>query len=150
MRSSWADPVGWAGLAKVAPNATAELVLVAGRIDAIDRQLARLEAENTQGRLLGAWSVVSTPLILLLVASLFLPQSFSRPMTAITVLVIILAVEAFARGFFIAFYVRVVIFFAVVNIVVAYLGNWQFATMCLLSLLAIVVLVVNIRDARRG
>lgn len=150
VRSSWADPVGWAGLAKVAPNATAELVLVAGRIDAIDRQLARLEAENTQGRLLGAWSVVSTPLILLLVASLFLPQSFSRPMTAITVLVIILAVEAFARGFFIAFYVRVVIFFAVVNIVVAYLGNWQFATMCLLSLLAIVVLVVNIRDARRG
>jgi hypothetical protein len=227
VRASWGDPVGWAGLGKAAPNPEAELVLVESRIEAIDLQLSRLEAENTQGRLvlaeaaaglapnapevrgleeqerqlvdsrmtavrlrderermeralrdgaptvgphahlshrrlplsasargrarlLGAWSVISTPLILLLIASLFLPQSFSRPAMAIVMLVAILAVEAFARGYFLAFFVRLLIVFAVANLVVAYLQNWQFVTMCVFAALAVIVLVVNIRDARRG
>ena len=227
VRASWADPVGWAGLGKVAPNPVAELAFVESRIEAIDRQLARLEAENTQerlllgeaaaglgpdapevralkeqerqlvesrmsavrlrderqrmeralsdgtpvvgphahlshrrlplsanargrARLLSAWSVVSTPIILLLIASLFLPQSFSRPLTAMVMLVVVLAVEAFARGYFVAFYLRLVIVFAIANLLIAYVQNWQFATMCLFVALAIIVLVVNIRDARRG
>jgi hypothetical protein len=227
VRASWGDPVGWAGLGKAAPNPEAELALVESRIEAIDLQLARLEAENTQGRLviaeaaaglppnapevraledrerelvdsrmaavrlrderermeraltdgvpvvgphahlshrrlplsasargrarlLGAWSVISTPLILLLIASLFLPQSFSRPVMAIGMLIAILAVEAFARGYFLAFFVRVLIVFAVANLVVAYLQNWQFVTMCVFAALAVIVLIVNIRDARRG
>jgi hypothetical protein len=227
VRASWGDPVGWAGLGKAAPNPEAELALVESRIEAIDLQLARIEAENTQGRLviaeaaaglppnapevraledrerelvesrmtavrllderermeralrdgvpavgphahlshrrlplsasargrarlLGAWSVISTPLILLLIASLFLPQSFSRPAMAIGMLIAILAVEAFARGYFLAFFVRVLIVFAVANLVVAYLQNWQFVTMCVFAALAVIVLVVNIRDARRG
>lgn len=227
VRASWGDPVGWAGLGKAAPNPRAELALVESRIEAIDLQLSRLDAENTQGRLvvaeaaaglapnapevraledqerdlvasrmaavrlrderermeravrdgipaagphahlshrrlplsasergrarlLGAWSVISTPLILLLVASLFLPQSFSRPAMAIVMLVVILAVEAFARGYFLAFFVRLLIVFAIANLVVAYLNNWQFVTMCVFAGLAVIVLIVNIRDARRG
>ena len=227
VRASWGDPVGWAGLGKAAPNPEAELAFVESRIEAIDLQLERLEAENTQGRLvlaeaaaglapnapevraleqqerelvdsrmtavrlrderermeravrdgipavgphahlshrrlplsasargrarlLGAWSVISTPLILLLIASLFLPQSFSRPAMAIVMLVAILAVEAFARGYFLAFFVRLLIVFAVANLVVAYLQNWQFVTMCVFAALAVIVLIVNIRDARRG
>jgi hypothetical protein len=227
VRASWGDPVGWAGLGKAAPNQQAELVLAESRIEAIDLQLARLEAENTQGRLviaeaaaglppnapevraleaqerelvdqrmtavrlrderermeravrdgiptvgphahlshrrlplsasargrarlLGAWSVISTPLILLLIASLFLPQSFSRPVMAIGMLVVILSVEAFARGYFLAFFVRLLIVFAVANLVVAYLQNWQFVTLCVFAALAVIVLIVNIRDARRG
>jgi len=227
VRAAWADPVGWAGLGKVAPNPVAELAFVESRIEAIDRQLARLEAENTQERLLlgeaaaglgpdapevralkeqerrlvnsristvrlrderermvralaegapvvgphahlshrrlplagsargrrrllAAWSVVSTPLILLLTASLFLPQSFSRPTTAMVMLVAVLAVEAFARGFFLAFYLRLIVLFAVINLLVVYVQNWQLATVLLLSVLAIIVLIVNIRDARRG
>ena len=107
---------------------------------------------NARGRarLLGAWSVISTPLILLLIASLFLPQSFSRPVMAIGMLVVILSVEAFARGYFLAFFVRVLIVFAVANLVVAYLQNWQFVTLCVFAALAVIVLIVNIRDARRG
>lgn len=227
VRPSWGDPVGWAGLGKAAPNPQAELALVESRLETIDLQLARLEAENAQGRLviaeaaaglppnapevralehqerelidsrmaavrlrderermeravrdgipvvgphahlshrrlplsasergrarlLGAWSVISTPLILLLVASLFLPQSFSRPVMAIGMLVAILAVEAFARGYFLAFFVRLLIVFAVANLVIEYLQNWQFVTMCVFAALAVIVLIVNIRDARRG
>lgn len=227
VRASWGDPVGWAGLGKVAPNPEAELALVGSRIEAIDAQLEMLDAENAEGRttiaeaaaglapnapevraledderrlvdsrmaavrlrderermeralrdgvpavgphahlshrrlplsasargrarFLGAWSVISTPLILLLVASLFLPRSFSRPAMAIVMLVVILAVEAFARGYFLAFFVRLLIVFAIANLVVAYLGNWQFVTMCVFAALAVIVLIVNIRDARRG
>jgi hypothetical protein len=227
VRASWGDPVGWAGLGKAAPNPQAELALVESRIEAIDLQLARLDAENTQGRLvlaeaaaglapnapevraledqerelvssrmdavrlrderermeravrdgipavgphahlshrrlplsandrgrarlLGAWSVISTPLILLLIASLFLPQSFSRPAMAIVMLVGILAVEAFARGYFLAFFVRLLLVLAVANLVIAYLQNWQFVTMWVFAALAVIVLIVNIRDARRG
>jgi hypothetical protein len=69
---------------------------------------------------------------------------------AIAMLVGILAVEAFARGYFLAFMVRVLIVFGVANLVVAYLENWQFVTMCVFAALAVIVLVVNIRDARRG
>jgi hypothetical protein len=114
------------------------------------RRLPLSASTRGRSRLLGAWSVVSTPLILLLIASLFLPQSFSRPVMAIAMLVAILAVEAFARGYFLAFMVRVLIVFAVANLVVAYLENWQFVTMCVFAGLAVIVLIVNIRDARRG
>ncbi len=69
---------------------------------------------------------------------------------AIVMLVAILAVEAFARGYFLAFFVRLLIVFAVANLVVAYLQNWQFVTMCVFAALAVIVLIVNIRDARRG
>ncbi len=114
------------------------------------RRLPLSASARGRARLLGAWSVISTPLILLLVASLFLPQSFSRPAMAIAMLVAILAVEAFARGYFLAFFVRLLIVFAVANLVVAYLQNWQFVTMCVFAALAVIVLIVNIRDARRG
>lgn len=227
VRASWGDPVGWAGLAKAAPNPTVELELVAQRIDDIDVELARLSTEDAEGRtrvaeaaaglapdspevrglqdresvllqmrmtavrlqderqrmeraladglpdvaphahlthrrlplsanarrrngLLSAWSVISTPLILLLIASLFLPQDFSRPWTAVAMLVAILAVEAFARGYFLAFIVRVLLLFAIVNLAVAYFNNWQFVSMCVFAALAVIVLIVNIRDAVRG
>jgi len=225
VRDSWGDPVGWAGLAKVAANPAAEMALVAARIDAIDAELVRLDAEAVEGRLLlgekaaglapdapevrallddehavtlarmasvglrderermvraqqqgikavgphahlrhrrtpisasqrgrsrflSAWSVVSTPIILLLVASLFLPNDYSRPIAAIWMLVAILAVEAFARGYFLAFIGRVLLVFLVANLIVAFLQNWQFVSLCVFAALAVIVLVVNIRDAR--
>ena len=225
VRDSWGDPVGWAGLAKVAANPAAEMALVAARIDAIDAELVRLDAEAVEGRLLlgekaaglapdapevrallddehavtlarmaavglrderdrmvraqqqgikavgphahlrhrrtpisasqrgrsrflSAWSVVSTPIILLLVASLFLPNDYSRPIAAIWMLVAILAVEAFARGYFLAFIGRVLLVFLVANLIVAFLQNWQFVSLCVFAALALIVLVVNIRDAR--
>ncbi len=59
--ASWGDPVGWAGLGKAAPNPQAELALVESRIEAIDLQLERLDAENTQGRLVLAEAAARWP-----------------------------------------------------------------------------------------
>lgn len=44
-RQSWADPVGWAGLAKVAPNPDAERALVEQRTLQNDDRLRQLDAE---------------------------------------------------------------------------------------------------------
>lgn len=227
VRASWGDPVGWAGLSKVAPNPQAELDLVAGHIDGIDSELIRLAAETGGGRtalaekaaglapsapevralesrerqltdarmtairlrderermlraqrdgipsadahahlrhrrtpisasergrsrVLSAWAVVSTPLILLLVASLFLPGIVARPAVAIWMLLAVLAVEAFARGYFLAYVWRVLLVLLVVSTFQAYLENWQVASAGVLAAMAVVVLIVNIRDVRRG
>jgi hypothetical protein len=226
VRASWGDPVGWAGLGKVAPNPDVEMELVGGRIEDIDRELERLDAENTQGRLviaekaaglapgapevraledeesrlvesrltgvrlrderdrmvraqqdgiapvgphahlshrrtpiaesergrsrfLSAWAVVSTPIILLLAASLFMGGTLSRPLLAAGILVLVLAVEAFARGYFLAFLVRLVAVVVAVYLVLAFLLNWQFVSAVVLVVLAVIVFIVNIRDARR-
>ncbi|GAA2569402.1 hypothetical protein GCM10010435_49240 [Winogradskya consettensis] len=45
VRPSWGDPVGWAGLAKVAPNPAAEQALVELRIQQNDDRLAALDRE---------------------------------------------------------------------------------------------------------
>ncbi len=227
VRASWGDPIGWAGLGKVAPNSALELRLVAARVEHIDAELARLDAEVStdrvrlaeraaglaprapevrelqpeenrlnaarmtavrlrderermvraiaeglpepdshahlshrrvpltasergRSRFLSAWAVVSTPIILLLAASIFLDGSLSRPLLVIGILVIVLAVEAFARGYFLAFALRLLLIFVIANLVVAFLQNWQLVMAWLLAILAVVVLIVNIRDVRRG
>jgi hypothetical protein len=43
VRPSWADPVGWAGLAKVAPNPAVESELIEARVAQIDVRLAQLD-----------------------------------------------------------------------------------------------------------
>jgi hypothetical protein len=48
VRQSWADPVSWAGLAKVAPNPRAERALVEARAAKVDERLADLEAQVQQ------------------------------------------------------------------------------------------------------
>jgi hypothetical protein len=227
VRASWGDPLGWAGLAKVAPNPAVELDLVAQRIVDIDEELRSIDIENEElgaavsaraaglgpaapevralvedesslttsrlravrllderermeraqrdgipvvdphahlrhrrtplaaserrrKRLLAAWSVISTPLLLILIALLVFPGDFSRPRFAVLMLIVILAVEAFARGYFLAFIWRALVVILLVNVVVAFYNNWQYATAVLLAVTAVIVLVVNIRDMRRG
>lgn len=50
VRKSWADPVGWAGLAKVAPNPAVETALVRARIIELDDHLAAVDTELVTGR----------------------------------------------------------------------------------------------------
>ena len=50
VRQSWADPIGWAGMAKVAPNPRVEAELVAGRAALIDARLAELDVTIRQSR----------------------------------------------------------------------------------------------------
>lgn len=50
VRESWADPVGWAGLAKVAPNPSVEDGLLAERAASIGARLADLDKELRASR----------------------------------------------------------------------------------------------------
>jgi hypothetical protein len=226
VRLSWGDPLGWAGLAKVAPNPEVERALVARRIAEIDEQLSTLDAEIASGRtemtmvaagqapasptvralvpeenrltsarmavvrltderqrlvrsraegipvtaphahlahrrlpigaaergrsrFLGLWAIVSTPLVLWLISVLFRPDTTSRTQTAVALLALVLAVEAFARGYLFAFLGRVLLVYAVYRLVVVFYGNWQQVTAVSLAVLAFVVLAVNIRDVWR-
>lgn len=50
VRQSWADPVGWAGLAKVAPNADVEAALIGARLAELGDRLSQLESEVAPAR----------------------------------------------------------------------------------------------------
>jgi hypothetical protein len=226
VRTSWGDPVGWAGLGKVAPSPTASLARVGERIEEIDRRLHEIESDVVAGRavlearatsmvagspdlavleveerrltqerleavalrderlrleraqadglpdvgphahlshrrlplserqrgrswLLSVWSVVSTPIVLVLLATLFLPAEFSRTNVAILGIVVVVAVEALARGYLLAFLLRLLVLLVVLNFIEVYWEFWQPITAAVLALVAVVVLVVNVRDAFR-
>ncbi|MGC1208122.1 MAG: hypothetical protein WA880_09235, partial [Ornithinimicrobium sp.] len=51
VRESWADPVGWSGLAKVAPNHTRERELVQAKAEQIRRRLGEVQGEVEQIRM---------------------------------------------------------------------------------------------------
>jgi hypothetical protein len=106
-------------------------------------------AERTREGLLGVWSVLSTPLILAVLASLFYPGTPARLSLSILAIAVILSVEAFARGYFGAFVGRFLLLLLVVELAQLYVVNWQWGTTILLAVLALVVLVVNTRDAVR-
>ncbi len=61
---------------------------------------------------------------------------------------LVLGVEAFARGYFLAFLGRALLILLVVNLLLVFYGNWQIVLACTFAILAIVVFVVNVRDAR--
>ena len=50
VRQSWADPIGWAGMAKVAPNPQFEAELVAARAEEVAARLTALDAEIEAAR----------------------------------------------------------------------------------------------------
>ncbi|MEP7332032.1 MAG: hypothetical protein ABI692_08070 [Terracoccus sp.] len=226
VRASWGDPVGWAGLAKVAPNPAVELEHVETRVEQIHAELGMLNdeveqarhdlttraagldpatpvvramavrerelvttrmravrlsderaqlvrevrhgirptsahshlthrrlpiavAERGRARFLAVWAVVSTPLVLALLGSLFRVDSTGRQVTAVGALVIVLSVEAFGRGYLLAYIVRVLLVVALGSLVVLLLGAWQTVLWAALSTLAVLVLLVNVRDAVR-
>ena len=113
------------------------------------RRLPIVAAERTRERLLGFWSILSTPLMLLVLAWLFYPDAPARLTASVLAIAAILSVEAFARGYLAAFVVRLLIALLVVTVLELYALQWQWATTAVLALLALVVLVVNVRDALR-
>ena len=106
-------------------------------------------AERTRERLLGAWSVLSTPLMLLVLAWLFYPETPARVTLAVLAIAVILSVEAFARGYLGAFVARLLLVLLAVNLLELYALHWQWATAILFAVLALTVLVVNVRDVLR-
>jgi hypothetical protein len=226
VRASWGDPVGWAGLAKVAPSPVVEQRLVADRVAEIDGRLDELDArtrrqrhalstaaaglgpdspdvrrlapeegrlaslrmeavrlrderarmerarreglpevgphahlthrrtpitgsERARDRVLGFWAVVSTPLVIYLVAGFVRPEVHDRPLAALVLLVFVLGIEAFARGWFLAYALRVALVIAAVWLLTEFALHWQPVTYWTLVTVAVVVLLVNVRDALR-
>ncbi len=225
VRQSWADPLGWAGMAKVAPNATAEAGLMSARADELEQRVTELRAEVAEGRralevaaagkapaapevralagdeqrvlalrmeltrleddrarilaaqatpqvrddphehlghrrtplvalggarsrVLAGWAVISTPVILWAVSAIILPTAgVSATSIAFTWLVLLLSIEGLVRGQFLSVMGRLisvlVILFALYWVVVDWrlVLGWGFAAAALL------LLVVNLRDA---
>ena len=226
VRASWADPVGWAGLAKVAPNPELEQEFMARRVTELEVGLTEIQRDIDRGRqslrihaaglapgspeihaladteaellalneravgmsdersrlwqahgseplaadaprhlshrmtpiqrtnrsrerLLGLWAILSTPLILWMLARLVLPTGTTRTAVIIATLALLLSVEALARGYFVASLIRAgtVLGLGVLLFYTAY--NWQLVLYYGLASLAVIVLAVNVRDTWR-
>jgi len=106
-------------------------------------------AERSRERLLAGWSVISTPLLLVVLAWLFYPDTPARLTLGVLAIAVILSVEAFTRGYLGAFILRLLLLLVAVNLIELYIRNWQWATTILFATLAVVVLVINLRDALR-
>jgi hypothetical protein len=225
VRQSWGDPVGWAGLAKVAPNPQQETELVGRRIEQIDLELAALadvvssaqaqmstqaagldpaspsvralapdetarisarmtsirladererllrtqrdgvaavgphahlshrrtpigEAQRGRSRFLAGWAIVSTPFVLWLISVLLRPGTIGRWEVAVAALAGVLSVEAFARGYFLAFLWRLFLLLVIVNFALLFFQYWQLVISVTLAIVAFIVLFVNVKDAR--
>jgi hypothetical protein len=113
------------------------------------RRVPIVAAERTRERLLGLWSILSTPLMLLVVAGLFYPDAPSRVILSVLAIAAIMSVEAFTRGYLGAFVARLLLVLLAVIVLQLYALEWQWATTVVLALIALTVLVVNVRDAVR-
>ncbi|MEO6999306.1 MAG: hypothetical protein ABI112_14595, partial [Terracoccus sp.] len=82
------------------------------------RRLPIAMAERGRARFLAVWAVVSTPLVLWLLGSLFQVDGTGRQVTAVGALVIVLSVEAFGRGYLLAYIGRVLFVVALGTLVV--------------------------------
>lgn len=224
VRMSWAEPAGWAGLAKVAPNPQVERELIAARGADIDVRLAQLEAQvvsvrrqlgmlaaglapdsppvraltdqeehllnmrmeqtrlrderasmrvdggdavdphahlrhrrtpmeeqsRTRKNLLAGWAVLSTPLILMILASIVAPGTAGvRTEVAVAGLVLLLAVEGFVRGHFLDVVMRVLVMIALAVGLWFLWTDWRVMLSAVLTAAAIVILVVNLKEAWR-
>lgn len=99
-------------------------------------------------RVLAVWAVISTPVILYVLAAILWPQSGTSA-TNITVvwLVILLSIEGLARGKFLAVLVRMAVAAAVVVALYFFFADWRSVLAGVLFAASLSLLIVNIRDA---
>ncbi len=225
VRASWAAPVGWAGLAKVAANPAVESDLLVRRREQLQARLDELEddiartgdalqvaaagrypgapevrvlageearllamrreqtrlrdeaasmgsdasdaaadphahlthrntpiesATGTRARLLSWWAVLSTPLILWTLGQIIHPAiGISATEMSIVGLVVLVSIEGFVRGKFLAVMGRFLLI--IVALIALYIlwRDWRVVVGATLGVSAITVLVVNLREAFR-
>jgi len=106
-------------------------------------------------RILSVWSAVSTPLIIGVIAVLFLPGA-ATPIVATTVfwLFVLLAVEALAHRNLFRFLTTLIVLALLVGVVLAVTGlifahGWQTTIAICLGAFAFVLLVVNLQELTR-
>lgn len=223
VRQSWADPVGWAGLAKVTPDPAVERQLVEERNQRDIARLAELDTEITalrhelalaaaglpaaapevralagqEQKLLGMrmertrladelhraavttpadqhphahllhrrlpleqatgflgrarswWAVISTPLILWAIGAVLSPLEISGEETALALLLVLLLVEGFVRGKFLAVILRILLAAALISVLVVLWFDGRYVVTFVLFAAALLVLMVNVREATR-
>lgn len=226
VRQSWADPVGWAGMAKVAPNALAEAELVTARAAQVRARLIDLDEEIRAGRLalemaaaglapaapevralapeeqrvlglqmeytrlrderarmlstagsapeadphahlrhrrtpltpvtgvrsriLAGWAVISTPVILYALGIIVLPTAgVSWTVNAVVWLLLLMSIEGLVRGQFLSVVARAALVVALIVAGYYLVTDWQIVLGWSLLAAALLLLVVNLRDALR-
>ncbi|MBW6435184.1 hypothetical protein KZ829_15700 [Actinoplanes hulinensis] len=223
VRQPWADPVGWAGLAKVAPNPEAERKLAEirlqrdqDRLTALDdqittlrqelavaaaglpagsaevrgllpdeRRLLNLRMEHTRladelagaataapltdhphahllhrrvplepaiglrGRIMSWWAVLSTPLILGALGALAFPLGTGGSDIALALLLGLLAVEGLVRGKFLAVLLRLILAAAAIGALVLLWYDGRYVVTFTFFAAALLVLLINVREAMR-
>jgi len=225
VRASWAGPVGWAGLAKVAASPAVARELLARRHEQIMARLDELEiditttseslqvaaagrfpgapevralageearllamrreqtrlrdeaaamerdastasmdphahlshrnrpiesAQGSRARMLSWWAVLSTPMILWTLGQIIHPAiGISATEMSIVGLVVLVSIEGFVRGKFLAVMGRFLLI--IVALIALYIlwRDWRVVVGATLGVSAITVLVVNLREAFR-
>jgi hypothetical protein len=225
VRASWAGPVGWAGLAKVAASPAVERELLArrheqimARLDELETDIATLSeglrvaaagrypgspevralvgeearllamrreqtrlrdeaasmerdastasmdphahlshrnlpiesAQGSRARLLSWWAVLSTPLILWTLAQIINPTvGISATEVSLLGLVILVSIEGFVRGKFLAVIGRFLLIIVALVALYYFWRDWRVVLGTTLAVAAITILVVNLREAFR-
>ncbi|MGI9646227.1 MAG: hypothetical protein ACR2O6_13055, partial [Ilumatobacteraceae bacterium] len=119
------------------------------------RNLPMPTESRARQRILSIWSAVSTPLILGVIAVLFLPGT-ATPIVATTIfwLFVLVVVEALARRSLLRFLSTLVVLALLAGVVVAVVGlafvyGWQTTVAICLGVFAVVLLVVNLQELAR-
>lgn len=109
--------------------------------------------EKVRRRFLALWAAISTPLMLVAIALLFVPLGLSVVGFALLMLFVIFAIEAIARRealhFVLAAVITVVVWTLLLTVLAALLADWRWALVGLLSAAALVLLLINSRELVR-
>jgi hypothetical protein len=103
--------------------------------------------------MLRIWGALSTPLLIGTVVVLLLGPPLAFLWSIVLFVVLFLGVEAAARGRLLSFLVGLALTALTVAVaavvVTALFQNWRVVLACLLGLVAVMLLVVNVRELRR-
>jgi len=114
------------------------------------RRVPLAEVAGVRGRLLSWWALVSTPLILCVIALVVSPfWGFSAPWVAVISTLALMSVEGLLREEFLAVLLRLLLFLAVGLTVYWSVEEWRYAVTLPLVVAAVVVLAANLREAWR-
>jgi hypothetical protein len=113
-----------------------------------------LASEPTQRRrLLRVWATISTPLLFVLLAVIVRSTDRSVLGSALAVFVVVLGIEALSRRRLATYLVRIALVLALLSfgglVVAGLIASWRVTVALLLSTLALVFLVLNLREIRR-
>jgi hypothetical protein len=101
------------------------------------------------GRARSWWAVLSSPLILLAIGAVVAPPPVSGQQTALVLLLVLLGVEGLVRGKFMAVVLRVLLAFVVILALAVLWLEGRYVVTFICSAAALLVLLVNVREATR-